>query len=83
MDGPDGFTVIETRAATLTVRVVEADTEPEVAEMLDAPSATLVARPCTPGALATVATEGFDEAHCTEPVMFWALPSVKVPIAKN
>jgi hypothetical protein len=83
MDGPGGFTVIETKAATLTVRVVEPEIELDVAEMLDVPLATLVAKPCTPGALPTVATEGLDEAHCTEPVMFWVLPSVKVPIAEN
>ncbi len=83
MDELDGFTVIETRAATLTVRVVEAEIEPDAAEMLELPSATLVAKPWAPGALPMVATEALDEAHWTEPVMFCVLPSVKVPVAAN
>ena len=83
IDGPGGFTVIETRAATLTVSVVELETEPSVAEILEAPSATLVAKPRTPGASPMVATEVSDEAHWTEPVMVCVLPSVKVPVATN
>ena len=45
MDGPGGFTLIETSAAVLTVRVVDAETEPAVAEMVELPFATLVANP--------------------------------------
>ncbi len=45
MDGLGGFTVIETSAAVLTVKVVEAVIEPEAAEMLVLPWATLVANP--------------------------------------
>ena len=83
MDGLGGFTVIETSAATLTVRVVDAEIDPIVAEMLELPVATLVASPWLPAALLIVATKTSDEAHCTELVMPCVLPSVKVPVAAN
>lgn len=83
IDGLEGLTAIETSEATPTVRVVEAEIEPEVAEMLEFPVATLVASPTLPLALLMVAIDVFDESHWTEPVMFWALPSVKVPVAAN
>ena len=75
--------MIETSAATLTVRVVDAEIDPIVAEMLELPVATLVASPWLPAALLIVATKTSDEAHCTEPVMPCVLPSVKVPVAAN
>jgi hypothetical protein len=81
MDGLGGFTVIETSAATLTVKVVDAEIDPIVAEMLELPVATLVASPWLPAALLIVATKTIDDAHCTEPVMSCVLPSVKVPVA--
>jgi hypothetical protein len=83
MDGLAGFTVIEASATMLTVRVVEAEIEPDVAEMLELPVATLVAKPWLSAVLLMVATEPSDESHWTEPVMFCALPSVKVPVAAN
>jgi hypothetical protein len=83
MDGLDGFTLIETSAAVLTIKIVETEMEPEVAEILEFPVATLVARPWLPAALLMVAMEPFDEFHCTEPVMSCVLPSVKVPVALN
>ena len=45
IDGLEGFTAIETSAATPAVRVVEDEIAPEVAEMLELPVATLVANP--------------------------------------
>jgi hypothetical protein len=63
MDGAAGFTVIVTSATMLTVRVVEAEMEPDVTEMLELPVATLVAKPWLPAALLTVATEPSDESH--------------------
>jgi hypothetical protein len=83
IEGLAGFTVIETRAATLTVRVVETEIEPDVAEMPELPSATLVARPWLPATLLTVATETSNDAHWTDPVMSCVVPSVKVPVAAN
>lgn len=55
--------MIETRAAMLTVRVAEAEIEPEVAEMVEFPVATLVASPTLPLVLLMVAMELFDEFH--------------------
>ena len=69
MDGPGGFTVIEAKAATLTVRVVEDDTEPAVAEITHPPVATLVDKPWLPGALLIVATVLSEEPHCTRLVI--------------
>jgi len=83
MDGPGGFTVIETSVALLTVRVVEAVIEPDVAEMLELPVAMQVVKPALPVALLVDATEILDEAHCTMPVTSWVLPSLKVPLAVN
>lgn len=45
MEGAAGVTAIETSAAVLTVSVVEPLTEPDVAVIIAAPWATLVARP--------------------------------------
>jgi hypothetical protein len=47
----------------LTVRVVDAEIEPAVAEMLELPLATLVAKPWLPAALLMVAIEPSDESH--------------------
>ena len=63
MDGPDGFTAIETSVAVLTVRVVESEIEPDAAEMLELPLAALVAKPWLPAALLMVATEPSDESQ--------------------
>ena len=63
MDGPGGFSVMETSAAVLTVRIVEAEIEPDAAETLQLPLATLVAKPWLPAPLLRVAMELSDEAH--------------------
>ena len=83
MKGIEGFTVIETKAAVFTVSVVDFEIEPEVAEMVEVPVASPVARPCPPTPLLIVTTELSDELHCTELVMFCMLPSLKVPFAVN
>ena len=44
-DGLAGLTVIEASATVLTVRLVEAEMDPEVAEMLELPVAMVVAKP--------------------------------------
>jgi hypothetical protein len=54
---------METRAAMPTVRVTDAEIEPEVAEMVEFPVATLVAIPTLPLVLLTVAMEPLDEFH--------------------
>jgi len=62
---PAGFTVIETRWAVDTVRVVEPLTDPDAAVIVALPFATLVARPW----LLIVATAADEAVQRTEPVM--------------
>lgn len=81
--GLAGVMAMETRAAAVTVSVVEPAIEPEVAVMVVDPGATLVARPWLPEALLIVAIPAVAELHCTVCVMFWVLPSVNVPVAVN
>jgi hypothetical protein len=78
-----GVTAIETRAAALTVSVVDPLIEPEVAVIFAVPWPTLLATPCVPVASLIVAVVGVSELHCTLAVMFCVLPSVKVPVAVN
>jgi hypothetical protein len=59
------------RVAAVTVSVVEPETPPEVAEMVEVPEATADARPEE----LTVATEVLEEAQVTEEVMSWVLLS--------
>jgi hypothetical protein len=62
-----GVTAIETRVAPLTLRLVDPETLPWVAEMVvDCPAVTPFARPAT----LIVAAVVFDEAQATEFVMF-------------
>ena len=72
IDGFAGVIAIETRAALVTVRVVEPLTVPELAAIVVAPVPFPVAKP----ALEIVATAGEDELQVTVPVMSCALPSV-------
>jgi hypothetical protein len=68
----DGAIAIETSVALVTVNRVEPLIEPEVAEMLAVPWATLVAKP----ALLIVAVAGAAEDHVAVLVRFCVLPSV-------
>jgi len=70
IDGLAGVTTIEVRVAAVTVRDVEPLIDPDVAVMIVAPAATLVARP----ELLIVAALVAEELHTTELVMFWVLP---------
>ncbi len=70
------MTAMDTRTGIRTVRVVEPETEPEVAEMTVAPTPPLIARPWLPGVLLIAATATFDELQVTEVVRFCVLPSV-------
>jgi hypothetical protein len=74
--GVAGVMANETRAAEVTVSVVDPVTDPTLAEMFAVPCSTLLATPCPPEALLIVATPGVSEIHCTVPVMFCVLPSV-------
>jgi hypothetical protein len=67
-----GVMAIETRAAVVTVRVVEPLIVPEVAAITAAPGPTPVASP----ALEIVATPGCEELQLTTLLRFWVLPSL-------
>ncbi len=65
MDGLAGVMAIESNTAAVTVKVVELETEPEVAVMFVVPVARLLASPFVPVLLLIVATVAVDELHCT------------------
>jgi hypothetical protein len=71
--------VVMMSGATCTVSVVLPETLPCVALMVVLPAATAVARP----AALMIATPLLEEAQLTWLVMFCALPSEYVPVAKN
>lgn len=83
MEGFAGVTAIETNAAAVTVKVVLLVIEPEAAVIFTEPVPTVVANPCEPIALLTVATAVVSELHCTVSVMFCVVWSVNVPVAVN
>ncbi len=74
-----GVTAIDTSAAALTVRLAVPLIEPEVAVMVVAPSATLLANP----AAVMVAILLAEEPHVTEDVMSFVLWSEYLPVAVN
>ena len=78
-----GVTAIDTSTAEVTVRVVVALTEPELAVTVAVPVATLAASPCLPGALLRFTVFGLSVLHCTDCVMSCVLLSVNVPVAVN
>ena len=63
----------------MTVNVVDPLTEPELAEIVALPCATLAANP----ALLIVAVAGVFDDQVAVLVRFWVLPSVNVPVAVN
>lgn len=83
IDGADGVTEIETNVAAVTFKLVDDATMPEVAVMAVVPCAIVFARPGVAELVLMVATAGVPELHCTVPVMFCVVPSLKVPVAVN
>jgi hypothetical protein len=79
IDGVAGVTAIETRAAVVTVSVVEPTTVPLVAETTDVPAPTPVARP--PAEI--VAAVSVADAHVTEAETSFVDVSLYVPVATN
>jgi hypothetical protein len=67
---------METSVAGFTSRVAEALTSPDVIPMLVVPTAKVVARPCVPAELLTVATAAFVELQCADWVISCVVPSV-------
>jgi hypothetical protein len=78
-DGLTGVTAIDCRVAAATVRVVEPVTTPDVAVIVEVPTATPVAKP----AAVIVAVAGVAELQVTLPVKFCVLLSLNVPVAVN
>jgi hypothetical protein len=78
-----GFTVIVTSAAALTVNVAPPLTVPTAIPIVltPVPNPTLLASPCDPGLLLTVAAPAFDELQCPVCVTSCVVPSVYVPTA--
>ena len=74
--------MIETKAGLLTMIVVEAEMELEVAEMVAVPCPELVARPWLPTVLLMTATDD-DELQVATVVRSCVLPSLYVPVAVN
>ena len=83
MVGSAGVTPIESRAADVTVRVVEPEIDPEVAVIVGEPTAVELASPSEPRAFEIVATASSDEDQITDAVRSWVVASVKSPVAVN
>lgn len=71
-----GVIEIETSCGLLTVRVVEAVTDPEVAVIVVVPPAALVTKPALPALLLMTATLVVLEFQVTLPVMSWGVLSL-------
>jgi hypothetical protein len=76
-----GVTSIDTNVAAVTVRGVDADTAPRVAEIIVEPELAAVIIPFVPGVLLIAATELTDELHVTEALMSCTELSVYTPVA--
>lgn len=72
-----GLISIELRSAIEIVTVVEPLMLPDVAVILAVPAS----RPSTRPLSETVAIAVFEEDHVTDPVIFFSLPSLYVPVA--
>ena len=68
IEGAVGVTAMEVTVAFVTVRVAVEETLPEVAVIVELPETNPMASPGAPFTL-MLATVGFPEVHCTEPVM--------------
>ena len=77
--GVAGVTAIDTTVGAVTVNVVEPAILPEVAVIVDLPTATPFARP----AAVIVAVAAVPELQVTLPVRFCVELSLKVPVAVN
>ena len=71
-----GVTLIDTKAALVTVRPVVPETAPLVAVMVAVPTPTVVANPYEPAALLTVAAPVLEEDQMTCVVRFRVVWSV-------
>jgi len=76
MNALAGVMAMETKDGPVTLIVLLADMELEVAEMLAVPCPALVASPLLPTALLMIATVAEDELQVTTVVRSCVLPSV-------
>jgi hypothetical protein len=76
MLGFAGVTAIDVMTAEVTVRVVDPEIEPRVAEMVVLPAATAVASPWVGPLVTIVAAAAFDEFQVTLPVRFCVVVSL-------
>ena len=76
MFGFAGVTAIEVRTAEVTVRVVDPEIAPRVAEMVVLPAATALAIPWVGPLVTIVAAAGLDEFQVTLPVKFCVVVSL-------
>jgi len=79
--GLSGWSVIFT--SEMTVKMVEAETFPNIAVICAEPAATAVAAPTLPAVLLMVATAALAELQVTDEVKFCVVPSENVPVAVN
>jgi hypothetical protein len=75
----DGVTFIDCNTAVVTCKVVDPDTNPELAVTVQLPAARALARP----EMLTLATLPSEEVQIAVAVMSWVVPSLNVPIAVN
>src|SRR5262245_19097915 len=83
MLGLAGVTAIDRSAAGVTVSTVDPAMPFSIALIVDVTVASVVARPCEPAALDTVATAVALEAQVTWPVRSCVELSENVPVAVN
>ena len=83
MFGVCGLSVIVSSAAGLTVNVAVPLTPPTPIPIVLTPVPSVLASPCVPGVLLTVATPAVDELQCPACVTSCVVPSVYVPRAVN
>ena len=79
IDGFAGVTAIDCSVAAVTVRVVEPLIAPDVALIVEVPTAAALARP----AALIVAVVVVPEDQVTLDVRFCVVPSLNVPVAVN
>src|ERR1700733_12704487 len=79
IDGFTGVTAIDCRVAAVTVRVVEPLIAPDVAVMVEVPTAAALARP----PVLIVAMVVVPEVQVTVDVKFCVVPSLNIPVAVN
>lgn len=82
IDVVKGVIAIDCTVALVAVTTALEEMLPEAAVIVEEPSAMAIANPKVEFAL-IVTAEGLADVHCTDPVIFFVLPSVNVPVAAS